>query len=204
VIDMGADPFSMPAMPIEFSVAAFRLGHAMLREAYSWNARFPSHSGTLDLLFAFSGLSGDLGGNPRLPSNWIADWRRLYRFSQIGHSELNPPSGQLNFARRIDTRLVDPLAVLPPGSFGGTDADAFTIEANLAFRNLTRAAMLKLASGQKMAQLLRSKGIAVPTLSNAQIRDGLDGAVLDTLTATQKQSVLANTPLCSTSSARPS
>ena len=28
------------------------------------------------------GLSGDLGGSPRLPSNWIADFRRLYDFGR--------------------------------------------------------------------------------------------------------------------------
>ena len=111
VVEPGADPFSMPTMPVEFSVGAFRLGHAMIREAYSWNARFPSGSGTLDLLFFFSGTSGGLGGDPTLPSNWIADWRRLYRFAQIGHGELKPPRGEFNLARRIDTRLVDPLSV---------------------------------------------------------------------------------------------
>jgi len=195
VIDVGADPFWMPRMPVEFSVAAFRLGHSMVREAYNWNARFPSGAGSLDLLFTFSGTSGDLGGNLKLISNWIADWRRLYRFSQINHADLNPPTGQFNTARRIDTKLVDPLAALPVGSFGGDDSDAFTIEANLAFRNLTRAAMLNLASGQQMAAFLRSKGVSVTTLTNAQIRDGLDGATLDTLTATQRSTVLANTPL---------
>ena len=195
VIDVGADPFSMPKMPIEFSVAAFRLGHSMIREAYNWNARFPNGGGSLDLLFTFSGVSGNLGDNLRLPSNWIADWRRLYRFSQINHADLNPPAGEFNLARGIDTKLVDPLSALPPGSFGGTASDAFTIEANLAFRNLTRAAMLNLASGQQMAVFLRSKGVGVATLTNAQVRDGLGGAVLDTLTATQRQTVLSDTPL---------
>lgn len=195
VIDVGADPFSMPTMPIEFSVAAFRLGHAMVREAYDWNARFNNGGGTLDLLFFFSGVSGDLGGNLRLPSNWIADWRRIYRFSQIGHTDLNPPEGEFNLARRIDTSLVDPLSVLPPGSFGGTDSQAGTIEANLAFRNLTRAAMLNLASGQQMAAFLRSKGVPVTTLTGAQIRNGQGGAVVDNLADAQRQSLLAATPL---------
>ncbi|WP_217702820.1 hypothetical protein, partial [Nocardioides guangzhouensis] len=132
-----------------------RFGHSMVREAYSWNARFPDRQGTLDLLFFFSATSSTLGGNPRLPSNWIADWRRLYRFSQIGRTDLKPPAGEANAARRIDTGLVDPLAILPKGSFGGVDADEFTIRANLAFRNLTRASMVRLASGQQMATFLR-------------------------------------------------
>ncbi|KQV71600.1 hypothetical protein ASC64_05135 [Nocardioides sp. Root122] len=197
VVEPGADPLSMPTMPIEFSVAAFRLGHSMIREGYDWNARFPDGSGTLDFLFTFSRTSGDLGGNPTLPSNWIADWRRMYRFSQIGHDELKPPRGAFNLARRIDTRLVDPLARLPIGSFGGRNADAGTIRANLAFRNLVRARMLRLASGQQMAALLRSKGVAVATLTKAQLRDGTgaSSATLDGLTDAQREAFLKDTPL---------
>ena len=149
----------------------------MVREIYAWNAVFPSGAASLDLLFFFSGTSGDLGGNKTLPSNWIADWRRLYRFSQIGRDDLKPPRGEFNVARRIDTGLVNPLSMLPKGSFGGADDDEFTIRANLAFRNLTRAGMLKLASGQQMAAFLRSKGVAVTTLTKAQIRDGLKRGV---------------------------
>jgi len=195
VFEVGADPLSMPTMPIEFSVGAFRFGHSMVREVYAWNAVFPSGAASLDLLFLFSGTSGDLGGNKTLPSNWIADWRRLYRFSLIDRDDLKPPQGEFNVARRIDTGLVNPLSVLPKGSFGGADADEFTIRANLAFRNLTRAGMLKLASGQQMAAFLRSKGVAVTTLTSAQIRDGLKGASLDALTPQQRTTFLANSPL---------
>jgi hypothetical protein len=122
----------------------------------------------------------------------------MYRFSQIGHDELKPPPGEFNLARRIDTRLVDPLARLPIGSFGGKNADANTIRANLAFRNLVRARMLRLASGQQMAALLRSKGVAVTTLTKAQLRDGAGGpgsARLDDLTDAQRDAFLKDTPL---------
>ncbi|PVG82487.1 heme peroxidase [Nocardioides gansuensis] len=195
VVEPGADPFSMPTMPVEFSIGAFRLGHSMVREAYDWNARFPSGSGTLDLLFFFSGTSGDLGGDPTLPSNWIADWRRLYRFGQAGRDDLKPPAGEFNLARRLDTRLVDPLSLLPTGSFGGAASDGGTIRANLAFRNLVRAGMVNLASGQQMAAHLRSSGVPVATLTRAQLRDGAGGADLSGLTATQLDTFLADTPL---------
>ena len=49
--EVGANPTDVPTMPIEFSVAAFRLGHAMIAQAYNWNARFDNGAGTLDLLF---------------------------------------------------------------------------------------------------------------------------------------------------------
>ncbi len=195
VFELGADPFSMPTMPVEFSVGAFRLGHSMVREAYDWNAEFPDGAGALFFLFDFSRTSGTLGGFPTLPSNWIADWRRLYRFRQIDRPDLDPPQGESNNARRIDTALVDPLADLPLGSFGGGAADAGTLRANLAFRNLTRAGMLKLASGQQMATFIKARGVQLTKLTKAQLRDGVNGADLSGLTPTQLNAFLADTPL---------
>ncbi len=195
VVEPGADPFSMPKMPVEFSIGAFRLGHSMVRDLYAWNAVFPSGAGSLELLFLFSGTSGNLGGDPTLPSNWIADWRRLYRFAQIGRPDLKPPRGEFNLARRLDTRLVDPLSRLPVGSFGGAPGDVDTIRANLAFRNLVRSGMVRLASGQQMATLLRSSGVPVTTLTKAQIREGSGGAGLASLTTAQRDAFLADTPL---------
>ena len=60
--------------------------------------------GTLDLLFSFSGVSGNLGGEPRLPSNWIADFRRLYDFGEANKPGLVVPASKFNRAMRIDTR----------------------------------------------------------------------------------------------------
>src|SRR6266536_1306084 len=38
--EVGATPTDVPTMPIEFSVAAYRLGHSMVRSAYNWNKVF--------------------------------------------------------------------------------------------------------------------------------------------------------------------
>ena len=193
--EVGAAPTDVPTMPIEFSVAAFRLGHSMIRRDYAWNKEFPGHQGTLDLLFAFSGTSGFLGGGARLPSNWIADWRRMYDLTETGRADLAAPPGQFNRARRIDSLLSDPLAALPRGSFGGRAADEGTIRANLAFRNLTRAKMVKLATGQKAVAFLRAKGVGITALTKAKLRDGDGGADLSGLTAIQRARVLEQTPL---------
>jgi hypothetical protein len=184
--EVGAAPDTMPTMPIEFSVAAFRLGHSMVRGAYNWNARFDNGSGTLDLLFEFAALNGTLGGSPRLPSNWIADWRRLYDFSEARKPNLTVPEGKFNRAMRIDASLVNRLQDLPGFPAG---------ESNLAFRNLVRARMVKLATGQQMARFLRNKGVQLTALSHAQLRDGRGGADLETLTQSQRAAVLKNTPL---------
>jgi hypothetical protein len=190
-----AAPTDVPTMPIEFSVAAYRLGHSMIRRAYNWNARFDNGGGTLDFLFLFSATGGDLGGGARLPSNWIADFRRLYDFKEAGRADLAVPAARFNRAMRIDTKLVNPLKNLPAGSFGGPTVPFDDPRANLAFRNLTRAKMVKLATGQQMATFLRSRGVALTKLTRAQIRNGNDGASLDGLTQTQRTALVTDTPL---------
>jgi hypothetical protein len=184
--EVGATPTEVPTMPIEFAVAAFRLGHSMVRRAYDWNKIFDDGAGTLDLLFTFSGRSGDLGGGQRLPSNWIADFRRLYDFSETDRADLTVPEDKFNRAMRIDTTLVNPLASLP---------DFPTDEDNLAFRNLTRAKMVTLATGQQMATFLKNKGVALTKLTNAQIQDGNNGVKLDGLTEPQRAVLIKDTPL---------
>jgi hypothetical protein len=193
--EVGAAPTDVPTMPIEFSVAAYRLGHSMIREAYNWNKNFDAGTGTLDLLFEFSGLSGSLGGGQRLPSNWIADFRRLYDFNDAGRADLAVPATKFNRAMRIDTRLVNPLRNLPQGSIGPPPVPDFDAKRNLAFRNLTRANMVRLTSGQKMLRFLKNRGAIMTGLTKAQIRDGNGGATLESLTASQRDALLRNTPL---------
>jgi hypothetical protein len=184
--EVGATPTDIPTMPIEFSVAAFRLGHSMIRQAYNWNRIFDDGTGSLELLFTFTGRSGDLGGNPRLPSTWIADFRRLYDFGEAGRADLTVPAAKANKARPIDTLLVDPLRTLP-GFPSGEDS--------LAFRNLTRAKMVRLATGQQMATFLKGKGITLNALTKAEVRDGQGGVGLAGLTDLQRAAFLKDTPL---------
>src|SRR5829696_8266582 len=141
VFEPGADPMKVPTMPLEFAVAAFRLGHSMVRDFYNWNRVFDFGSADLGLLFRFSAHIGNLDGKQRLPSNWIADFRRLYFFGEANKPNLVVPAEKFNRAMRIDTRVAFLLRDLP-----GFPAD----EDNLAFRNLIRARMVKLATGQQM------------------------------------------------------
>jgi hypothetical protein len=181
-------------MPVEFSVAAFRLGHSMVRQEYNWNRRFAGKNGSISYMFDFSALGGDLGGNVKLASNWIADWRRMYDFGAAGHPKLKPASN-VNHARRIDTILTFPLSFLPPSTFGGPPSAGKGFIDNLAFRNLMRARMVKLASGQQMVQKLKSVGVDVQALTKAQIVNGSGGAKLDKLTAAERDAVATRTPL---------
>ncbi|MCT7661390.1 peptidoglycan-binding protein [Mycobacterium deserti] len=183
-------PGDSPTMPIEFSVAAFRLGHSMIRDTYSWNRFFDNGSAFLSLLFGFSGTSGDLSAADPLPSNWIADFRRLYDFAEAGRPDLVVAPGKFNRARTIDTRLTDPLATLPAGSFGPPDAQFPPLHANLAFRNLIRGSMVKLASGQQMATLT-----GVTELTEDEVITGSGGVDFAGLSANLRTELSANTPL---------
>ena len=204
-------PGDTPTMPIEFSVAAYRLGHSMVRDLYQWNRVFhrggPGGTAPLFLLFVFTGLNGNFkpgtsvaelddpnsGELDRLPTNWIADFRRLFDFSPVGNPALLPPEGELNLAERIDTLLVDPLAALPSGSFGGRGTgpiDPAALQRNLAFRNLTRANMVKLASGQQLAAQF-----GLESLKPDQLLTGNGGAVLTGLTPEEETELTTRTPL---------
>lgn len=200
-----------PTMPIEFSVASYRFGHSQIRGAYQWNRVFnsagPGGIATLFALFTFTGVSGNFdpsSGTPAdlddvdrgpvftLPSNWIADFRRLYDFTEAERDDLVPPaeSGGGNVTKRIDTLLVDPLTQLPAGTFGGRGTQFREIERNLAFRNLTRASMMELATGQQIAELF-----GVEPLTAEQILVGNGGAVVEGLSEEQKAQLVAATPL---------
>jgi hypothetical protein len=195
VFEVGANPTDVPTMPIEFSVAAFRLGHSMVRRAYNWNKRFDDGAGTLDWLFIFSGTGGDLGGELKLASNWIADFRRLYDFNEAGRADLVVPAAKFNRAMRIDTRLVNPLKNLPKGALGGAAVPFDDPRANLAFRNLARAKMVKLATGQQMARFMKNKGVNLTALTKSQLKGGNNGSDLSALTQPQREALLKDTPL---------
>jgi hypothetical protein len=196
--EVGAVPTDVPTMPIEFSVAAYRLGHSMVRGVYEWNKNFNTDTGipaVLELLFEFSGLSGAMAGDEKLPSTWVADFRRLYDFSEAGRADLVVPAAKFNRARRIDTKLAQPLAHLPQQTIGPPPLPDTDPAHNLAFRNLSRARMVRLATGQQMARFLKQKGVTLTALKKAQLRDGKNGAVLDTLGPAQRDALLAKTPL---------
>jgi hypothetical protein len=196
VFEVGVPATQVPTMPVEFSVACFRLGHSMVREAYNWNKVFDDGSGTLDYLFQFSALGGDLGGDTRLIATWVADFRRLYDFGEANKPNLEVPANKFNRAMRIDTSLVNRLKRLPPSTFGGAASVPPTDPVrDLAFRNLERAKMVNLATGQQMANLLKGKGVNLTKLTAAQARDGQGGIELGGLTQTQRTALVQNTPL---------
>ena len=159
-----------PYMPMEFSVAAYRLGHSMVREQYSHNRAFRPKdprifSAGLIQLFNFTGLSGNIHGNPakppvHLPSNWIIDWRRFFDLDTPAAT----PNFEFNHSRKLDPFIIPQLHDLP--GKGGS----------LPFRNLKRGVMMKLPSGQDVANFMKPH-VNKPPLTDDEIASGSDGAV---------------------------
>ena len=125
VFEVNAEPMDVPTMPIEFSVAAFRLGHSMIRDAYNWNVAFDNGRGRSSTSSTSRPRAASSAAFQRLAANWTADFRRLFDFSETpaARPALVVPAAKFNRAMRIDTKIANTLATLP-GSPGA--------EANLA------------------------------------------------------------------------
>jgi Animal haem peroxidase len=161
-------------MPLEFSVAAYRFGHSMVRGAYDWNANFgfprtgdPSDppptgpSAAFDLLFVFTGNGGFFGA-PTLPDNWPAQFERFtgVEARPAGAADGVPP----RVARRIDTRLAPPLGNLFNEATAETSLRIRRILRRLAVRNLLRGYRLALPTGQAVA-----RSLGVPPLTRDEL-----------------------------------
>ena len=146
-------------MPVEFSVAAFRFGHSMIRPEYRLNTTVERRP-----IFARGSAddSADLGGFRPIPSDWAIDWQF---FINLEHDGTTPAAtGPLfdrierrpQMAYKIDTSLASPLGNLPPRIAKDPS--------RLALRNLQRGATFGLPSGQAVAEALH-----LPTISDDRL-----------------------------------
>jgi hypothetical protein len=151
-------------MPLEFSVAAYRFGHSMVRPGYRLN----DEDDTLLPIFGQRGLPErphSLRGFMAPAPNWALDWARFIDIEDRPQGVLlddngktpggEPPSKEqlddnkrrLQLAYRIDTSIVRPLGHLPPDV-------ADLIIPSLAERNLIRGWRLRLPNGQAVAKAM--------------------------------------------------
>ncbi|MCG3145342.1 MAG: hypothetical protein HONDAALG_02932 [Gammaproteobacteria bacterium] len=140
-----------PFIPVEFSVAAYRFGHSMIRPQYRLNTTLgaggPQNDGRFSI-FTPTDTDQGLNGFREFPSVWAIDWSLYF---DMGN---NPPKLGINRvqpAYKIDSSLVDPLGQLP-----ATEAPGVI---SLAKRNLLRGLRLGLPSGQDVARQMGVKPI---------------------------------------------
>ena len=122
-------------MPVEFSVAAYRIGHTMVRSVYAANGR----NTDIEL---FDERFGTLGFST-FPEDLVVDWRYLLPVDEC----IRPRMG-----KAIDPLLADELQDLPVVD-SNNPADRA-----LAFRNLLRGSVLHVPCGQAVAKALNKAG----------------------------------------------
>lgn len=145
-----------PFMPVEFSAAAYRLGHSMIRPGYRLN----DDDATLLPIFPKSepsvGISLGLTGFQAMARNRGIDWRRFIDIGPLRAYGRDPDDvkpadddmrKRLQFAYRLDTSVVNPLAFLPASV-------APDLPRSLAQRNLLRGFELGLPTGQSVAEAM--------------------------------------------------
>ncbi len=143
-------------IPVEFSAAAYRFGHSMVRDDYQLNpstdrgvgGRFrimprPDSSGHLDFTMS-------LAGRRRFRRDWAIDWRLFFDFDGMKQPPLagipEPPEPvRPQASNRIDTSVAEALKSLP--EFMGQIA-------SLPERNLLRGWRLQLPSGHAVANAM--------------------------------------------------
>jgi hypothetical protein len=167
-----------PFMPVEFSAAAYRFGHSMVRPGYRLN----DDDATLLPIFPKSGEDPAKGltGFDTMAANRAIDWARFidteirsYGPNPLPDNAPNPaPPGsaaarRLQFAYRIDTSVVNPLSTLPPNV-------ASDPPPSLPQRNLIRGFELGLPSGQDVARFMGVKHLEDDEITIGKFVDSPD------------------------------
>jgi hypothetical protein len=144
-----------PFIPLEFSGAAYRFGHSMVRDNYHFNTVFKPGTPT-NLIFTFTARGGFRGGD-RYPTNWLLDWAQFFNGLRSGILAQS--------AMRINAAL-SPLLMIPPQGTGKLR--------ELAALNLERAfSHYHLPAGQELARLM-----GFTPLTATELGSGIVGAAI--------------------------
>jgi hypothetical protein len=168
----------IPAMPVEFQGAVYRLGHSLVRPSY--RANFNGIRGTdpavagapfFGMIFDPAGEGQadpvDLRGGARQPRRFIG-WQTFFKFDETSFRN----------TKRLDTTLSTALFTLPLQTIAGVQNEGPNPIITLPGRNLLRGVTWGIPSGQAIA-----REMGVPALTTGELSDvGGLGANLDTST----------------------
>lgn len=137
---------SVFSIPLEFSVAAFRFGHSIVRDIYPYNTAHDPAT----LLELIQQTGAGRGATPALREEWVIDWTHFFF---LRHT---PRKG-----RKIDTTVARTLHDLPLGtvelykmSRPNHPGHLVPPKNKLPVRTLWRSARVGLPSGQDVAKVL--------------------------------------------------
>ncbi|KHL11215.1 UNVERIFIED_CONTAM: hypothetical protein LK11_43180 [Mumia flava] len=155
------DPSHDAYIPVEFSVAAYRFGHSMIRGRYHINDFVRDQRGAANPIPIFGpevppDELENLNGFRRLPPQWAVEWKFLVDMPGADTS----PAASLP----IDTQLARPLADLP-ASVAAHPPHA------LAERNLQRGVALGLPAGSTVARAMGVEPLDASALGITDLSD---------------------------------
>jgi hypothetical protein len=203
---------NLPFIPVEFSVAAYRFGHSMVRPIYRLNTELGSGAsqdeidrGVAGRQFIFAAVQDQgLNGFRKFPDTWAIDWNLFFETRGKLDDPKNRGPERVQPAYKIDSSLVNPLAFLPEFSAAGQgglqpDSDGHPTPqpgaiSNLAHRNLLRGLSMGLPSGQTVARHMGLEPIPDAELKVGKANaDGIKGN--PSITDFGKKSFKKNAPL---------